>query len=86
MADELRPRERALRELPLTYSLVLRLRDAGVAPDVVCEYVGLEEAALVGLYRIAEAKLATALQAMPTNDEPGDDTHVLRGRDETKFT
>jgi hypothetical protein len=61
MADELRPRERALRELPLTYSLALRLRDAGVAPEVVREYVGVEEASLEGLYRIAEAKLATAL-------------------------
>lgn len=63
MADE--SRERALRELPLTYSLALRLRDAGVAPDMVCEYVGVEEAALTGLYRIADAKLAAALEADP---------------------
>jgi hypothetical protein len=72
MADELRARERALRELPLAYSLALRLRDAGVAPEVVCEYVGVEETWLDGLYRIAEAKLATALKADPTDNEPSD--------------
>jgi hypothetical protein len=85
MADELRPREWALRQLPLTYSLALRLRDAGVAPEVVCEYVGVEEASLAGLYRIAEAKLATALKADPTHNGPSDDTQVVGSRDETKF-
>jgi hypothetical protein len=74
MADELRPRERALRELPLTYSLALRLRDAGVASEVVCEYVGVEEASLDGVYRIAEAKLASALNVDPTHDGPHADT------------
>jgi hypothetical protein len=53
-------RERALRKLPLPYSLALRLRDAGAAPDVVAEYVGVEVAALDGLYHLAEAKLASA--------------------------
>ena len=43
--------------LPLPYSLALRLRDAGVAADVICQYVNVEQAALDGLYRIAEAKL-----------------------------
>ena len=57
MADELSSHESALRKLPLPYSLALRLRDAGVAPDVVSEYVGVDEAALEGIYRIAEAKL-----------------------------
>ena len=46
--------------MPLTYSLALRLRDAGVAPEAICEYVGVEEAALQGVYRIAEAKLLAA--------------------------
>jgi hypothetical protein len=45
----------------LPYSLALRLRDAGVAPEVVCEYVDVEEASLEGIYRVAEAKL-TAVQ------------------------
>ena len=57
MADELSQRERALRRLPLPYSLALRLRDAGVAADVICQYVNVELAALDGLYRMAEAKL-----------------------------
>lgn len=55
MVDEPPEREQALRKLPLPYSRVLKLRDAGVAPDVICEYVGVEEAAMGGVYRIAEA-------------------------------
>lgn len=51
--------ECALRKLPLTYSLALRLRDAGVAPEVISEYLAVEEAALDGVYRMAEAKLAS---------------------------
>jgi hypothetical protein len=62
VADELITREHALRQLPLPYSLALRLRDAGVAPDMVGEYLGIEEAALDGVLRIAEAKLAAAQQ------------------------
>jgi hypothetical protein len=60
VADELTSHENALRKLPLPYSLALRLREAGVAPDVVSEYVGVDEAALDGIYRIAEAKLSAA--------------------------
>lgn len=63
MADELTSHERALRRLPLPYPLALRLRDAGVAPEVVSEYVGVDEAALDGVYRIAEAKLCAAKQS-----------------------
>jgi hypothetical protein len=61
--DQLSSRESALRRLPLPYSLALRLRDAGVAPEVVSEYVGVDEAALDGVYRIAEAKLSAAEQS-----------------------
>jgi hypothetical protein len=57
VADELSAHESALRKLPLTYSLALRLRDADVAPEVVSEYIGVEVAALDGIYRLAEAKL-----------------------------
>ena len=57
MADELSARERALRRLPLPYSLALRLRDAGVAAEVICQYVNVERVALNGFYRIAEAKV-----------------------------
>lgn len=63
MADDLTARERALRRLPLAYSLALRLRDAGVAPEVICEYVDVDEPSLASLYRLAEAKLAAAQEA-----------------------
>lgn len=62
MADEVSShREQALRRLPLPYSLALRLREAGVAADVICQYVNVEQAALDGLYRMAEAKFLAAL-------------------------
>jgi hypothetical protein len=66
MVDELSQREQALRRLPLPYSLALRLRDAGVPADVICQYLNVERAALDGLYRIGEAKLLAAQQT--TND------------------
>lgn len=69
VADELTSHESALRKLPLPYSLALRLRDAGVAPEVVSEYVGVDVAALDGVYRIAEAKLSAAEQARTPCDE-----------------
>ena len=61
MADELSRRERALRRLPLPYSLALRLRDAGVSDDVICQHVNVELPALDGMYCMAEAKLLAAL-------------------------
>jgi hypothetical protein len=70
MADQLDAREHALRTVPLPYSLALRLRDAGVAAEVISEYLDVEEAALDGVYQIAEAKLAAALDPAPS--PPGD--------------
>ncbi|AKS34544.1 hypothetical protein [Mycolicibacterium goodii] len=71
MTDLREARERALRVLPLPYSLALRLRDAGVAPDVVSEYLSIDESALDGFYRMAEQKLAAALPANgPEHLEP----------------
>jgi hypothetical protein len=69
VADELSSHESALRKLPLPYSLALRLRAAGVAPEVVSEYVGVDESALDGVYRIAEAKLSAAEQSRTPCDE-----------------
>jgi hypothetical protein len=69
VADQLTAHESALRKLPLPYSLALRLRDAGVAPEVVSEYVGVEVAALDGVYRIAEAKLNAAEQSRTPCEE-----------------
>jgi hypothetical protein len=63
MANGLSQRERALRRLPLPYSLALRLRDAGISADVICEYVNVEQSALDGVYRMAEAKLLAAQNA-----------------------
>ena len=60
MADELIQRERALRRLPLPYSLALRPRDAGISAEVICQYVNVEQATLDDLYRMAEAKLLAA--------------------------
>ena len=67
MTNELRERERehALRALPLPYSLALRMRDAGVAAEVICQYVKVEQDALEGVYRIAEAKLYAAQERPP---------------------
>ena len=63
MADELSEREQALRGLPLPYSLALRLRDPGVASEVICQYINVEQTALNGLYRIGDAKLLAAQKA-----------------------
>ena len=71
VADEISQRERALRRLPLPYSLALRLRDAGVGADVICQYVNVEEAALDGVYRIAEAKLVAAQKKTEMSGSPG---------------
>ena len=72
MAEELTELEQALRRLPLPYSLALRLRDAGVADEVICEYVGVENASLESFYRIAEAKLI-ALQNNGVRDGDHED-------------
>jgi hypothetical protein len=61
VTDDFSHREAALRKLPVPYSLALRLRKAGVARQVICEYVGVEDSSLDGVYRIAEEKLV-ALQ------------------------
>ena len=66
--------ECALRKLPLPYSLALRLRDAGVAPDLVSEYIGVEVDALDGIYRMAEAKFEAAVSSV------GDRGTVASGR------
>jgi hypothetical protein len=58
--DHLTAREQALRRLPLVYSLALRLRDAGVAPELICEYVNVETTSLDNIFRVAEAKLRVA--------------------------
>jgi hypothetical protein len=41
----------------------LRLRDAGISADVICQYVNVEQAALDGLCGTAEAKLLAVQNA-----------------------
>jgi hypothetical protein len=54
--------EAALRALPEAHSLALRLRDAGVAEEVICGYLHIEPEGLATLLDLAGRKLATALE------------------------
>ena len=56
-------RAEAMRRLPGTYSLALRLRDAGLTNELIAECVVVEPEALDPLLAVAEAKLAAILQA-----------------------
>jgi hypothetical protein len=53
--------EAALRRLPEAHSLALRLKSAGVADEVVCNYLRIEPEGLDILLRIAERKLDAEL-------------------------
>jgi len=53
--------EAALRRLPEAHSLALRLKSAGVADEVVCNYLRIEPEGLAILLRIAERKLDAEL-------------------------
>jgi hypothetical protein len=54
--------EAALRRLPEAHSLALRLKRAGVADEVVCDYLQIEPQGLNILLRIAEQKLDAELR------------------------
>ena len=60
--DDIDAREAALRRLPEAHSLVLRLRSAGVADDVVCDYLHIEPEGLETLLRVAMAKFDAELR------------------------
>jgi hypothetical protein len=62
MDELLDPREMALRQLPTQYSLALRLRDAGVSNELLCDYLAVEPEGLPALLQVADAKLAAAQQ------------------------
>lgn len=59
MATDAR-RAGSLQQLPLPYATALRLRDAGIADEVIAECVGVDLDALPTFMRLAEAKLAAA--------------------------
>ena len=54
--------EAALRRLPEAHSLALRLKSAGVADEVVCNYLRIEPEGLNILLLIAERKLEAELR------------------------
>jgi hypothetical protein len=54
--------EAALRRLPEAHSLALRLKGAGVADEVVCDYLHIEPEGLVTLMQVAEQKLEVELR------------------------
>ena len=54
--------EAALRRLPEAHSLALRLKSAGVADEVVCNYLRIEPEGLNILLRIAEEKFDAELR------------------------
>lgn len=53
--------EAALRSLPQSHSLALRLADAGVADEVICSYLDIEPECLATFLDLAKRKLDTAL-------------------------
>ena len=57
--------EAALRQLPDAHSLALRLRDAGVADEVICQYLQIEPEGLDSVLEIAHRKLDAELHKIP---------------------
>ncbi|WP_343601121.1 hypothetical protein [Mycobacterium sp.] len=57
--------EAALRRLPDAHSLALRLRDAGVADDVICGYLQIQPEGLDSVFELARQKLHTELGKIP---------------------
>jgi hypothetical protein len=53
--------EAALRRLPEAHSLALRLTNAGIADEVVCDYLHIEPEGLDTLLRVASEKLNSEL-------------------------
>jgi hypothetical protein len=56
-------RVEAMRRLPSSYSLALRLHDAGLTNELIAECLAMEREALDLLLQVAEAKLAAILRA-----------------------
>lgn len=53
--------ENALRKLPEAHSLALRLRDAGICDEVICDYLHIEPEGLGTLLELAHSKLSAIL-------------------------
>jgi len=59
--------EAALRRLPDAHSLALRLRDAGVADEVICGYLRIEPEGLDSVFELAHQKLQAELHKCPSD-------------------
>ncbi len=59
-------RAESLQRLPLPYAAALRMRDAGIADDLIAAHVGVDLAALPTFMRLADAKLAAASERPAT--------------------
>lgn len=59
--------ETALRRLPDAHSLALRLRAAGVADEVICQYLQIEPEGLDSVLELARKKLQAELQKLPNS-------------------
>ncbi|UVO13652.1 hypothetical protein NM962_05985 [Mycobacterium sp. SVM_VP21] len=57
--------EAALRRLPDAHSLALRLRAAGVADEVICQYLQIEPEGLDSVIKLAHQKLDAELHKIP---------------------
>ncbi|HVE96637.1 MAG TPA: hypothetical protein VNA67_06595 [Pseudonocardiaceae bacterium] len=55
-------RTAAMRRLPAVYSLALRLREAGLADELIAECLAVEREVLDPLWDVAEAKLAAIIR------------------------
>ena len=64
-------RVEAMRHLPGTYSLALRLRDAGLTNELIAECLAVVREALELLLQVAEAKLASVLRG----EQAGKNSH-----------
>ena len=60
--------ETALRRLPDAHSLALRLRDAGVADEVICGYLQIEPEGLDSVIELAQQKLDAELNKIPGSE------------------
>jgi hypothetical protein len=60
-------RDLPLEQLPLPYATALRLRDAGIADEVIADCIGVELDALPTFMRVAYAKLRTASGEPPSD-------------------
>lgn len=58
-------RAESLRRLPLPYAAALRMRDAGIADELIAARVGVDLDALPTFMRLADAKLAAAYDQPP---------------------